>query len=106
MNSRSHAVVSALIVAAILILTASTLARAQTPAAAAPETTSLLGVPLYPIQFSPEATKTNDERIRQAREALAKAPGNADAKTTPVLSRSGSGSDHRSGSRPPVEVAR
>mgnify|MGYP005809832971 CR=1 FL=1 len=52
---------------------------AQAPATARPEAMSLLGAPLYPVPFAPEAKSVNDERIRVAREALAKAPGSADA---------------------------
>ncbi len=72
-----------LVVTAVSLLAVSSVSRAQAPAgaktAARPETTSLLGVPLYPIQLAPEAKQAADERIRLAREALAKAPGSADA---------------------------
>ena len=68
---------------AIVSLAVSLAANAQAPtaakAAARPETTSLLGVPLYPPPLAPEAKQAADERIRLAREALAKAPGSADA---------------------------
>jgi tetratricopeptide (TPR) repeat protein len=72
-----------LVVTAVSLLTMSTASRAQTPAsaktAARPETTSLLGVPLYTPELAPDAKKAADERIRLAREALAKAPASADA---------------------------
>lgn len=67
--------VAFLAVSAALIVSA----RAQPPAAAKAEATSLLGAPLYQIQLTPEAKQVNDERIRQARESLAMAPGSADA---------------------------
>ena len=48
-------------------------------AAAKPETTSLLGVPLYPVQLAPEARAAAEASLQKAREELAKAPRDADA---------------------------
>ncbi len=80
MHRRLRAVVvPLLVVSAMLILPASTPAQTKPSAAATPETTSLLGVPLYPIRLAPEAKQAADERVRLAREALATAPGSADA---------------------------
>ncbi len=80
MNRRLRAVVvPLLVVSAVSVLAASAPGHAKPPAAAKPETTSLLGVPLYRIQLAPEVSQVNAERIRLAREALAKAPGSVDA---------------------------
>ena len=49
------------------------------PGAARPETTSLLGRPLYPVQSAPEAQQAVEATVQSAREALAKAPDSADA---------------------------
>ena len=74
---------SFLVVTAVSLLTMSAATRAQTPngakTAARPEATSLLGVPLSTPPLAPEARLVADERIRLAREALAKAPASADA---------------------------
>ena len=76
-------VLSFLAVTGVSLLTMPAAARAQAPAgvkaAAIPEATSLLGVPLYTLQLAPDAKKAADEKIRLAREALAKAPASADA---------------------------
>jgi para-nitrobenzyl esterase len=53
--------------------------QAGAPAGAKPEATSLLGRPLYAIELAPDAKKTAEANLQAAREALAKAPGNADA---------------------------
>ncbi len=73
-----------LVVPAVPALADSTLVVAQSPAATVttnrkPETTSLLGVPLYPVQLAPEATQTAEEKVQKAREALAKTPDSAEA---------------------------
>ncbi len=51
----------------------------QAAGAARPETRSLLGQLLYPIQLAPEAKQTAEANLQKAREAYARAPGNADA---------------------------
>ncbi len=48
-------------------------------AAAKPETTSLLGVPLYAVQLAPEARAAAEASLQKAREDLAKAPRDAGA---------------------------
>jgi tetratricopeptide (TPR) repeat protein len=72
-----------LVVTAVSWLAMSAATRAQTAAgtntAARPETMSLLGVPLYPVQLAPEAKQAAEERIQKAREALARTPESADA---------------------------
>jgi tetratricopeptide (TPR) repeat protein len=73
-----------LVVPAVRSLADSTLAPFQKPVGAVtgdrrPETTSLLGVPLYPVQLAPEATQVAEENLRKAREELTKAPDGADA---------------------------
>jgi tetratricopeptide (TPR) repeat protein len=51
-----------------------------TPAGAGkPEATSLLGRPLYLVEMAPDARQTAEASLQSAREALAKAPGSADA---------------------------
>jgi tetratricopeptide (TPR) repeat protein len=58
-------------------------AREQVPAGASggskPETTSLLGVPLYPVELVPAAKKVAEENLEKARQEYAKAPDSADA---------------------------
>ena len=54
-------------------------AGAPQTATATPETTSLLGRPLYAVELAPEAKATAEANLQSAREALAKAPDNADA---------------------------
>jgi tetratricopeptide (TPR) repeat protein len=72
-------VVPLLTVCAISVLPAATVAQTKSSAAATPETTSLLGVPLYQVPMAPAAKQAAEENVRQAREALAKAPASADA---------------------------
>jgi len=69
--------VLALIVAAPLAAVAS--AQAAQPAASKPETTSLLGKPLYAVQPAPEAKQTAEDNLKKAREDYAKSPDSADA---------------------------
>ncbi|MGE5360042.1 MAG: tetratricopeptide repeat protein [Bacteroidales bacterium] len=52
---------------------------AQTPDARKPEAISLLGKPLYAIDLAPEAKKTAEASLQQAREDAAKSPESADA---------------------------
>jgi len=52
---------------------------AKQTAAAKPETTSLLGRPLYPVELAPEAKQAAEANLQSAREALGTAPDNADA---------------------------
>ncbi len=54
-------------------------AQAGAATGAKPEATSLLGKPLYAIELAPDAKKTAEASLQAAREALAKAPGSADA---------------------------
>jgi tetratricopeptide (TPR) repeat protein len=54
-------------------------AQAAQPAAAKPQTTSLLGKPLYRVPPAPEATKTTEDNLQKAREDVAKSPDSADA---------------------------
>jgi tetratricopeptide (TPR) repeat protein len=73
-----------LVVPAVSCLADSTSAPAQRPTGTAtterkPETMSLLGAPLYQVQLAPDAKLAAEEKVRQAREALAKAPASADA---------------------------
>ena len=76
MHRRLRAIVVPLLaVSAISFLPAATPAQSKASAAAKPETTSLLGVPLYAIPTTPEAAAL----IARAREALAKSPASADA---------------------------
>lgn len=85
MYSRSSALVLLLLVVPVVSsLASSTSAASQKPTGTAtanrkPETTSLLGVPLYQVPMAPEAKQAAEEIVRQAREALAKAPASADA---------------------------
>jgi len=46
---------------------------------AKPEATSLLGAPLYPIQLAPDAKKSAEANVQQARDEFIKAPDSADA---------------------------
>lgn len=78
-----HPRVRLLIAAVFLALVAAPLAApfasaAQAPAGK-PETTSLLGKPLYAIELAADAKKAADSRIAAAREAYAKAPDSAEA---------------------------
>jgi len=69
--------VLALIVAAPLAAVAS--AQAAQPAASKPETTSLLGKPLYAVQPAAEAKKTAEDNLKKAREDYATSRDSADA---------------------------
>jgi tetratricopeptide (TPR) repeat protein len=84
MNTRVHALaVLVLVVAALGSLAGVQPARpwqaGATKAAAAPEATSLLGRPLYLVELTPDAKQAAEASLQSAREALAKAPGSADA---------------------------
>jgi len=71
------------ILAAAVILTACSMAagaRGQQPAPGAkPETTSLLGKPLYQIELAPDVKKAAEAALAKAREDVTKAPDSADA---------------------------
>jgi tetratricopeptide (TPR) repeat protein len=87
MHSRARAlalVLSILVVLAVGSLAASTPAPfrqsgATQTTAAKPEATSLLGRPLYLVELAPEAKQAAESSLQSARDALAKAPDNADA---------------------------
>jgi len=69
--------------AVAVILTACSMAVGargqQPPPGAKPEAMSLLGKPLYQIALAPDAKTSAEAALAQAREAVAKAPGSADA---------------------------
>ena len=85
MHSRVRAfVLPILVVVAVVSLAGSPPAPfqqsgAKQTAAAKPETTSLLGRPLYPVELAPEAKQAAEANLQSAREALGTAPDNADA---------------------------
>jgi tetratricopeptide (TPR) repeat protein len=68
----------AIVILSILLACLAALPAAQTDARK-PEATSLLGKPLYAIELAPDARKTADANLQQAREDAAKAPDSADA---------------------------
>ena len=79
MHARARPFVLLLLVVAAVGLVAGSPSAGTQPGPARPETTSLLGAPLYPVQVALDAQRAAEASVQGAREALAKAPDSADA---------------------------
>jgi tetratricopeptide (TPR) repeat protein len=79
MRLRTTLLLTAIALAPIPALAAGQQQSGRAEADERPQTTSLLGVPLYRVEPAPSARVATDERLAQARDEFAENPGSADA---------------------------